>query len=62
MDVLYTSRKILIEDDNGTFRMIDGGILVSQEVGKILRVLETQEEINSLLMSQRGMKVLKLMI
>lgn len=62
MDVLYTSRKILIEDDNGTFRMIDGGILVSQEVGKILRVLETQEQINSLLMSQRGMKVLKLII
>lgn len=57
MDVLYTSRKILLEDDNGAFRMVDGGILVSQGTGKILRVLETQEEINSLLMSQRGMKV-----
>lgn len=57
MEVLYTSRRILVEDEDGTFRTIDGGIWVSQVNRKILRVLETQEEINSLQMAQRGLKV-----
>ncbi|XP_063705041.1 allantoinase [Culicoides brevitarsis] len=57
MEVLYSSRRVLLEDNDGTFRLTDAGILVSQETGKILRVLETQEEINSLLMSSRGLNV-----
>lgn len=57
MDVLYTSRRILIESDDGEFDFIDGGILVAGGTGKISEVFVTQETINSFLYSKPGMKV-----
>lgn len=56
MDSLFTSERILICDDNCK-KLINGGILVNMEEGKIKRIFTTQEQINSYLFIEHGGEV-----
>lgn len=47
--ILYTSRKILIEGENETFSLVDGGVLVNLVDGKIEQVFTIQSDINNFL-------------
>jgi allantoinase len=57
MNALYTSERILINNDSCK-KLISGGILVNQEAGLIVRIFTTQEEINSWLFIEHGGEVL----
>lgn len=48
-NILYTSRKILIEGENEQFSLVDGGILVNGVDGKIEKIFTVQSELNNYL-------------
>lgn len=48
-NILYTSRRVLIEGENDEFSLVDGGILVNGFEGKIEKVFTVQSDINNYL-------------
>lgn len=47
MDTLFTSSRILINNDGEQKNIVSGGILVSNEDGTIKKIITSQSEINS---------------
>lgn len=58
MDALYLSERILVSNDVGQ-GFISGGVLVSFEDGRILKIFTSQQEINSWLFVEHGGEVRK---
>lgn len=56
MNSLFTSTRILITSDNGK-KLIAGGILVSNNDGRIAKIFTSQEEINSWMFLEHGSEV-----
>lgn len=58
MDALYLSERILVSNDVGQ-SFVSGGVLVSFEDGRILKIFTSQQEINSWLFVEHGGEVRK---
>lgn len=56
MDALYLSERILVSNDVGQ-SFVSGGVLVSFEDGRILKIFTSQQEINSWLFVEHGGEV-----
>lgn len=56
MDALYLSERILVSSDAG-HSFVSGGVLVSFEDGRIMKIFTSQQEINSYLFIEHGSEV-----